>query len=129
MEPVPRKFGETMSAVNFEKQYAAFKWAVSTNWKDKNGLYSSIQYKIHVLKNEYALSEEEIADELFEEYWERGHYRKFDETKGSLNNWIARYVSFYLNHLIRRYKTRAKNNPGQNIDPLDQIKRTYAEWV
>jgi hypothetical protein len=85
-----------MSNVNLNKHYAAFRWAVSKNWKDKNGLYSSIQYKIHVLKNEYGLSDEEIVDELFEQYWERGHFQKFDETKGSLNNWIARYVSFYL---------------------------------
>ena len=86
-----------MSTVNLNKHSAAFKWAVSINWKDKNGLYSFIQYKIHVLKNEYGISEQQIIDELFEEYWERGHYRKFDETKESHNNWDARYVSFYLN--------------------------------
>ena len=118
-----------MSNVNPNKHYAAFKWAVSKNWKDKNGLYSSIQYKIHVLKNEYGLSEEEIVDELFEEYWERGHYRKFDETKGSLNNWIARYVSFYLNNFIRRCAVRAKNDPGQNIDPLDQRNQANLVWL
>jgi hypothetical protein len=73
-----------MSDVNFEKHYAAFKWAVSKNWKHKNGLFQSIQSKIHVLINEYGLSEEEIANELFEEYWERGHYCKYDETKGYL---------------------------------------------
>jgi hypothetical protein len=79
-----------MSNVNFEKHYAAFKWAVSKNWKDKNGLYNSIQYKMHVLKNEYGFSEQEIVDELFEEYLERGHYRKFDETKGSGNRHLKR---------------------------------------
>jgi DNA-directed RNA polymerase specialized sigma24 family protein len=118
-----------MSNVNLNKHYAAFKWAVSTNWKHKNGLYSSIQYKIHVLRNEYGLSEEEIVDELFEEYWERGHYCKFDETKGSLNNWIARYVNLYLNHLIRRYATRAKNNPSKETDPLDQRNWANLEWI
>jgi len=115
--------------VNFEKHYAAFKWAVSKNWKDKNGLYSSIQYKIHVLKNEYGLSEQEILDELFENYWERGHYRKFDETKGSLNNWIACYVRLYLNHFIRRHATRAKTDPCKNIDPLDQRNWADLEWI
>jgi hypothetical protein len=115
--------------VNFEKHYAAFKWAVSKNWKDKNGLYSSIQYKIHVLKNEYGLSEQEIADELFEEYWERGHYLKYDEAKGSLNNWIAWYVNLYLNNFIRRCAVRAKNDPGQNIDPLDQRNWANLEWI
>ena len=64
-----------MSEINFEKHYAAFKWAVSKNWKHKNGLYSSIQYKIHVLETEWGLSEQTIVDELFESYWERGHYR------------------------------------------------------
>ena len=118
-----------MSNVNLNKHYAAFKWAVSTNWKHKNELYKSIQYKIHVLKNEYGLSEQRIVDELFEEYWERGHYRKFDETKGSLNNWIARYVNLYLNHLIRRYATRAKNNPAKEIDPLDQRNWANLEWI
>jgi hypothetical protein len=115
--------------INFEKHYAAFKWAVSNNWKDKNGLYSSIQYKIRVLKNEYGLSEQEILDELFEKYWERGHYRKFDETKGSLNNWIARYVSLYLNNFIRRCAVRAKNDPGQNIDPLDPRNQANLVWL
>jgi len=115
--------------VNFEKHYAAFKWAVSKNWKDKNGLYGSIQYKIHVLKNEYGLSEQEILDELFENYWERGHHRKFDETKGSLNNWIACYVRLYLNHLIRRHATRAKNAPCKEIDPLDQRNWANLEWI
>jgi hypothetical protein len=118
-----------MSNVNLEKHYAAFKWAVSNNWKDKNGLYSSIQYKIHVLKNEYGISEQEILDELFEEYWERGHYRKFDETKGSLNNWIARYVSFYLNNFIRRCAVRVKNDPSQDIDPLDQRNQANLVWL
>jgi DNA-directed RNA polymerase specialized sigma24 family protein len=118
-----------MSIVNLNKHYAAFKWAVSTNWKDKNGLYSSIQYKMHVLKKQYGLTEEGIVDELFEQYWERGHYRKFDETKGSLNNWIARYVNLYLNHLIRRYATRAKNNPAKECDPLDQRNWANLEWI
>jgi hypothetical protein len=118
-----------MSNINLNKHYAAFKWAVSTNWKDKNGLYSAIQYKIHVLTNEYGLTEEEIAIELFEEYWERGHYLKYDEAKGSLNNWIAGYVCFYLNNLIRRYAVRAKNNPAQKIDPLDPRNWANIEWI
>ena len=118
-----------MSNVNLNKHYAAFKWAVSKNWKDKNRLYKSIQYKTEVLMQEYCLSEQQIIDELFEEYWERGHYRKFDETKGSLNNWIARYVSFYLNNFIRRCAVRAKNDPGQNIDPLDQRNWANLVWL
>jgi hypothetical protein len=118
-----------MSDVNFEKHYAAFKWAVSTNWKDKNELHRSIQYKIHVLINEYGLPENEIVDELFEEYWERGHYRKYDEIKGSLNNWIARYVCLYLNNLIRRYAVRARNDSAQKIDPLDQRNWANLEWI
>jgi DNA-directed RNA polymerase specialized sigma24 family protein len=118
-----------MSDVNFEKHYAAFKWAVSTDWKDKNELYSSIQYKIFVLKNEYELTDEEIVNELFEAYWERGHYRKFDETKGSLNNWIARYVWLYLNNLLRKYAVRAKYDSAKKIDPLDQRNWANLEWI
>jgi hypothetical protein len=118
-----------MSNVNLNKHYAAFKWAVSKNWKHKNGLYSSIQYKIHVLKNEYGPSERQILDELFENYWERGHYHKFDKTKGSLNNWIARYVCLYLNNMIRRYAVRAKNDSTQKIDPLDQRNWVNLEWI
>jgi len=118
-----------MSNVNFEKHYAAFKWAVSTNWKDKNGLHRSIQHKIETLVQEYDLSEREILDELFFNYWERGHYQKFDEDKGSLNNWIARYVCLYLNNLIRRYAVRAKNDSAQKIDPLDQRNWANLEWI
>ena len=118
-----------MSIINLNKHYAAFRWAVSKNWKDKNGLYRPIQYKIHVLTNEYELSEEEIANEIFENYWKREHYHKFDETKGSLNNWIARYVNLYLNHLIRRCAVRSKNGTAQNIDPLDQRNWANLEWI
>lgn len=118
-----------MSNVNLNKHYAAFKWAVSTNWKDKNGLYSSIQYKMHVLKNEYGISEQRIVDELFENYWKRGLYRKFDEAKGSLHNWIARHVNFYLKHLVRRYGTRAKKDPCEKMDPLDQRNWANLEWI
>lgn len=118
-----------MEDINFQKHYAAFKWAVSKDWKDKNGLFKSIQWKICVLKSEYGLSEQRIVDELFENYWNRGLYRKFDETKGSLNNWIARHVDLYLNHLLRRYAVRAKNNPGRKIDPLDQRNWANLEWI
>jgi hypothetical protein len=118
-----------MSNFNFEKHYAAFKWAVSTNWKDKNGLHRSIQYKIETLVQEYDLSEREILDELFLNYWERGHYQKFDENKGSLNNWIARYVDLYLNHLLRRYAVRSKEDPCEKTDPLDQRNWANLDWV
>jgi len=118
-----------MSNVNLEKHYAAFKWAVSKNWKQKNGLFESIQNKIHVLKIEYGLSEQQIIDELFENYWKRKHYRRFDEAKGSLNNWIAHCVNLYLNHLIRRYSTKAKTDPCKDIDPLDQRNWANLEWI
>ena len=78
---------------------------------------------------EYGLSREEIADELFENYWRRGHYRKFDETRGSLNNWIARHVNLYLNHLIRKYAVRARQSDNQNLDPLDQRNWADIEWI
>lgn len=102
---------------------------MSRNWKDKNGLHDSIQYKIKVLTQEYGLSEQEIVDDLFFTYVERGHCRKYDEERGSLNNWAAHYVNLYLNHTIRRYAARDKNTPDQRIDPLDQRNRANITWI
>jgi hypothetical protein len=118
-----------METIDWKKHYNAFKWAASKNWKHKNGLHRSIQHKIETLVQEYSLSERKIVDELFENYWSREHYRKFDETKGSLNNWIARYVCLCLNNLIRRHAVRAKNDSTQKIDPLDQRNWANIEWI
>jgi len=106
--------------VNFQKHYLTFKWAVSKNWKDKNGLYKSIQYKMEIITQEYNLSGRDVVDDLFANYWERGHYLKYDKSKGSLNNWIARYVNLYLNHEIRRQAVRQRDAHNQRIDPADQ---------
>ncbi len=54
-----------MKTVNLQKHYLTFKWAVSKEWKDKNDLYKSIQYKMKVLTDEYGRSERDIVDELF----------------------------------------------------------------
>jgi len=54
---------------------------------------------------------------------------KYDETKGSLNNWIAHYVDLYLNHFIRRYSIRPGNNQDQRIDLLDQRNWANLEWI
>jgi hypothetical protein len=35
----------------------------------------------------------------------------------------------YLNHLIRRYATRAKTDTCKNIDPLDQRNWANLEWI
>jgi hypothetical protein len=118
-----------MENVDWQKHYNAFKWAVSKDWKDKNGLHRSIQHKIETLVQEYNLSEREILDDLFFNYWERAHYRNYDETKGSLNNWIAHYVNLYLNHLIRRYAVRSEEDPCDKIDPLDQRNWANLEWI
>jgi len=115
--------------VSFQKHYLTFKWAVSKNWKDKNGLFQSIQDKMYVIVNEFGLSERDVVDELFADYWDRGHYQKFDESKGSLNNWIARYVNLYLNHIIRRYSVRQKDTQNQRIDPLDQRNWSNLTWI
>jgi hypothetical protein len=82
-----------------------------------------------VLKNEYGVSERDVVDDLFADYWERGHYQKFDESKGSLNNWIANYVNLYLNHVIRRYSVRAKENQNQRIDPADERNWANIAWT
>jgi len=74
-----------VSTVNLQKHYLTFKWAVSKNWKDKNGLHKSIQYKMNVLRNEYGLSERDIVDDLFADYWERGHYVKFGNRSPGYN--------------------------------------------
>ena len=108
-----------MSNINLNEHYLAFRWAVSENWKDKNNLYQSIQYKIKVLTKEYCLSIRDIINDLFASYWERGHYHKYDENKGSLNNWIANYVNLYLNHTIRKCSVRSKDIQNQRIDPID----------
>lgn len=118
-----------MELVNLKKHYLTFKWAVSKNWKNKNGLYQSIQDKMYVLVNDFGLSERDVVDELFTNYWQRGHYQKYDETKGSLNNWIAGYVNLYLNHVIRRYSVRQKENQNQRIDPLDQRNWSNLTWI
>jgi hypothetical protein len=118
-----------MEEINFDKHYEAFKWAVSKYWKDKNGLFYLIQYKINVLEEKYNLSIQDITSDLFSHYWERGHYKKYDETKGSLNNWIARYVNLYLNNLIRKYAVREKNNLNQRIDPLDERNQANILWL
>ena len=81
------------------------------------------------LTEEHGLSERDIVDELFADYWERGHYTKFDESKGSLNNWIANYVNLYLNHIIRRHSVRARDTQEQRIDPLDQRNWLNIDWI
>lgn len=108
-----------MSNINFNEHYRAFKWSMSKNWEDQNGLYQSIQYKIKILTQEHGLSTQDIIDDLFSSYWEKGHYNKYDKDKGSLNNWIANYVNLYLNHAIRKYSVRSKDIQNQRIDPLD----------
>lgn len=84
---------------------------------------------MYVLINEFGVSERDVVDELFADYWDRGHYQKYDETKGSLNNWIARYVNLYLNHVIRRYSVRQKDTQNQKIDPLDQRNWSNITWI
>jgi hypothetical protein len=118
-----------MENIDWEKHYNAFKWAASKSWKDKNGLHRSIQRKIETLVQEYDLSEREIIDDLFENYWERSHSEKYDGTKGSLNNWIAHYVDFYLNHLLRRCAIRAKDDNCERLDPIDQRNSAHLEWI
>ena len=83
-----------------------------------------------MLTKEYGLSIRDIIDDLFADYWERGHYNKYDEKKGaSLNNWIAHYVNLYLNHIIRRYAVRSKDVQDQRIDPLDQRNQANLVWL
>lgn len=119
-----------MKNINLNEHYLTFRWAVSNKWKDKNDLYKSIQYKIKVLTKEYGLSIRDITDDLFADYWKRGHYLKYDERKGaSLHNWIANYVKFYLNHVIRRCAVRSKDVQDQRIDPLDQRNQANLVWL
>ena len=119
-----------MDNINLNEHYLAFRWAVSKEWKDKNRLYQSIQYKIRVLTREYGLSIRDIIDDLFANYWERGHYLKYDEKKGaSLHNWIANHVNYYLNHIIRRYSVRSKDVQDQRIDPLDERNQANLVWL
>ena len=90
----------------------------------------SIQYKIKVLTKEYGQFIRDIIDDLFDNYWERGHYLKYDEKKGaSLHNWIANYVTFYLNHIIRRFAVHPKDVQDQRIDPLDKRNQANFVWL
>ena len=100
-----------------------------SKWKSKNRIYETIQHKMEILKDEYGLSEHDVADDLFRNYWERGHYKKYDESRGSLNNWIAGYVCLYLNHMLRRCSVRKKNKINQRIDPLDQRNQANLVWI
>ena len=119
-----------MDNINLNEHYLAFRWAVSKDWKDKNQLYQSIQYKIKVLTKEYGLSIRDIIDDLFANYWEREHYLKYDEKKGaSLHNWIANYVNLYLNHIIRRCAVRSKDIQDQRIDPIDERNQANLVWL
>jgi hypothetical protein len=119
-----------MSNINLNEHYLAFRWAVSRDWKDKNELYQSIQYKIKVLTSEYSPSIRDIIDDLFANYWERGHYLKYNERKGaSLHNWIANHVNYYLNHIIRRYSRRSKDVQDQRIDPIDPRNQANLVWL
>jgi hypothetical protein len=118
-----------MSNINFNKHYLTFKWTVSKDYEDKNGLYGSIQYKMNVLKNEFGLSERDIVDDLFANYLERHHYLKYDETKGSLNNWIPHYVNLHLNHVIRKHAVRPKETQNQKIDPVDERNWANIVWL
>jgi hypothetical protein len=115
--------------IDFNEHYAAFQWALSKGWKHKNDLYESIRYRVDVLTDEYALLEQDVVAELFSNYWERAHYKKYDASKGSLRNWIAHYVNSYLKHLIRRHAIRAKHEEAHKADPLDQKNRSSIEWI
>ena len=127
--PLLGRYGVFVDKINLDEHYRAFKWAVSTEWKEKNELYKSIQYKVNVLIDEYNLSVPEIIHELFTDYWVRKHYEKYDEAKGSLKNWIAHYVDLYLNHLIRKQAIRVRNEEAHHSDPLDQRNRSSLEWI
>ena len=108
-----------METFNCEKHFHAFQWAISNNWKEKNYLYQSIHQKLETLVKEYKLSKDEILQELFVSYWERGHFEKYDSNKGSFHNWIAHYVNFYLNNIIKQYAIRSRNETLHTGDPLD----------
>jgi len=108
-----------MDSKEVRRHYRLFKWAVSKDWKHKNKLYFNIQNKMKVLTDEYGLKEIDIVDDLFSQYWDRQHYLKYDEAKGSLPNWIAHYVNNYLNHIIRCYSVRDRANFSCRLDPLD----------
>jgi len=119
-----------MTNVDLKKHYLTFKWAVSNNWIHKNWLFKSIQLKMKTLKNEYGLSERDVVDELFADYWERGQYLTYDQSKGSsLNYFIARRTNWYLGHLIRKYKIRSRDSNNKKIDPLDQRNWSNIVWV
>ena len=75
---------------------------------------------LNTLTQEYQLLIKDIIDDLFSNYWERGHYKKYDPAKGSLNNWVARYVNLYLNHFIKKHAVKKSDDSKQNrLDAVD----------
>jgi hypothetical protein len=121
-----------VSEVNFEQHYKAFKWAISKNWKDKNRRYYSIQSKIRTLTEEFHLSEVDILDDIFSAYWERGHYKRYNPLrpgKASLQNWVSKYVIWYLNNLIRKCAVRSRDKPNGRIDPLERQNWANIVWA
>jgi len=111
-----------------ELHYRAFQWAASKNWKDQNSLYHSIQSKMAVLVSDYDLTWQQVVDDLFKSYCERGHFEKFDPAKGSLRNWIARYIDLYLNHTIRNQASLRRRAMAGRVDPLDESNRDNLIW-
>ena len=119
-----------METINFYQHYQAFVWAASQNWKDRNGLYHSIQSKMAILVQDYGLTRQQVVDDLFEAYCDRGHFENFDSDKGaSLRNWIAGYVDLYLNHVIRKQASLRRKALAGQVDPLDDSNRENLVWA
>ena len=82
-----------------------------------------------ILIQDYGLTRQQVVDDLFEAYCDKGHFEKFYPAKGSLHNWIAKHVDYYLNHAIRKQATMRRKALAGRVDPLDESNRGSLVWA
>lgn len=56
-----------------------------------------------------------VINEIFEECCDRGHYLKYDKTKGKLITWVLNRVYWSLLNLLRRHKPRPLGRKNKSI--------------
>jgi hypothetical protein len=62
-------------------------------------------------------TKERIIRELYFNYFERGHYRKYDR-KHSLSTWVVNYIYKNINNLVRKYRPRSLD---EDVDDRSDI--------
>ncbi len=99
------------------QSYQQFKWALS-NAGNLN-INRKTQYKTRRLNQDYGIEQDEILNNLFEEFLSKKHYEKYDAEK-SLSTFAVHYTNYNLNTQIRRQRNEKKNFPKISLDGLAQ---------